>query len=148
MFIKYIWIYKCLFKTSVVCPPELHICCVKQSLTAASRDISYMLSVDIDLKSENNTLKNWTCLWDAPETFCWKHSFLSFTHAHRDAQSEGIKLDTPGKRKAPLSYELSLFSIQASLCLEKARKKVFNPQCLLPGVKHGGGSVMVWAAIS
>jgi hypothetical protein len=27
-------------------------------------------------------------------------------------------------------------------------KEAYNPDCLLPAVKHGVGSVMVWAAIS
>ena len=27
-------------------------------------------------------------------------------------------------------------------------KKAYNPDCMVPSVKHGGGSVMIWAAIS
>jgi hypothetical protein len=27
-------------------------------------------------------------------------------------------------------------------------KKAYNPKCLVPAVKHRGGSVMVWTAIS
>jgi hypothetical protein len=30
----------------------------------------------------------------------------------------------------------------------KVPKEVWNPECLVPTVKHGGGSVMIWAAIS
>ena len=36
---------------------------------------------------------------------------------------------------------------QAGLCLENVQE-VDNPECLVPTVKHGGGSVMICAAIS
>jgi hypothetical protein len=34
-----------------------------------------------------------------------------------------------------------------SLCLENAHE-AYNPECLVPTVKHGDGYVMTWAAVS
>lgn len=42
----------------------------------------------------------------------------------------------------------SLFPTSGRVYVWRQPKEAFNPDCLLPTVKHGGGSVMVWAAIS
>jgi hypothetical protein len=45
------------------------------------------------------------------------------------------------------SFTLFPTSIRKKLLLDKF-KEAYNPECLVPTVKHERGSVMVWAAIS
>jgi hypothetical protein len=40
----------------------------------------------------------------------------------------------------------TLFPISGSF--SRTPKDAYNPECLVPTVKHGGGCVMVWAAVS
>ena len=37
---------------------------------------------------------------------------------------------------------------QAGFIVWTSPKEAYNPECLVPTVKHGGGSVTIWAAIS
>jgi hypothetical protein len=48
------------------------------------------------------------------------------------------------------SDELSftLFPASGKVYVQRTLKEAYNPECLVPTVKHGGGPVMVWAAIS
>jgi hypothetical protein len=40
-----------------------------------------------------------------------------------------------------------LFPISGRVYVWKTSKEAYNPECLVPSVKHWGDSVMVWAAI-
>lgn len=42
----------------------------------------------------------------------------------------------------------TLFSTNGRVYVWRTPKEAYDPDCLLPTVKHGSGSVMVWAAIS
>jgi hypothetical protein len=48
------------------------------------------------------------------------------------------------------SDELSftMFPTSGRVYVWKTPEEAYNPECLVPTMKHGGGSVMVWAAIS
>jgi hypothetical protein len=48
------------------------------------------------------------------------------------------------------SNELSfmLFPTSRRVYVWRTTKEAYNPECLVPSVKHRGGSVMVWEAIS
>jgi hypothetical protein len=41
----------------------------------------------------------------------------------------------------------TLFHTSGRVYVWRTPKEASNPECLVPTVKHGGGSVMVWAAI-
>jgi hypothetical protein len=41
-----------------------------------------------------------------------------------------------------------LFPTSGRVYVWRTPKEAYNPECLVPTVKHGGSSVMVWAAIS
>jgi hypothetical protein len=41
-----------------------------------------------------------------------------------------------------------LFPTRGRVYVLRTHKEAYNPDCLVPTVKHGGGCVMVWAAIS
>jgi hypothetical protein len=42
----------------------------------------------------------------------------------------------------------TLFPTSGWVYVWRTPKEVDNPECLVPTVKHGGGSMMIWAAIS
>jgi len=42
----------------------------------------------------------------------------------------------------------TLFPTSGWVYVWRTSKQVNKPECLVPTVKHGGGSVMIWAAIS
>jgi hypothetical protein len=42
----------------------------------------------------------------------------------------------------------TLFPTSGRVYVWRTPKEAYNPECLLPTVKHGGGSVMVWTKIS
>ena len=42
----------------------------------------------------------------------------------------------------------TLFSISGRIYVWRMSKEAYNPECLVPNAKHGGRSVMMWAAIS
>ncbi|GFU70612.1 DDE_3 domain-containing protein [Trichonephila clavipes] len=68
--------------------------------------------------------------------------YLQWCHTH--------KTWSIGKcKKVTGSYErLSYFSLQQDGCMfHGGLKKAYEADCLLPIVKHGGGYVMIWAAI-
>ena len=47
------------------------------------------------------------------------------------------------------SHESSmLFPASGRVCVRRTPKKTYNPECLVPSVKHGARSVTIWAAIS
>jgi len=41
-----------------------------------------------------------------------------------------------------------LFAASGRIYVSRTPKEAHNPECLLPAVKHGGGSVKIWAATS
>jgi hypothetical protein len=57
---------------------------------------------------------------------------------------------TTGKARVMWSDEPSftLFPTSRGVYVWRTPKEAYNPACLVPTVKHGGGSVVVWAAIS
>jgi hypothetical protein len=42
----------------------------------------------------------------------------------------------------------TLFSTSGRVYVWRTPKKAYNPECLVPTVKHGGGSMIVWMEIS
>jgi len=42
----------------------------------------------------------------------------------------------------------TLFPTSRRVYVWRMPKEAYNPECLVPTVMHGGGSVMMWAAIS
>ena len=42
----------------------------------------------------------------------------------------------------------TLFPTSAWVYVWRTPKAAFNPECLVPSVKHGGESMMIWAAMS
>jgi hypothetical protein len=57
---------------------------------------------------------------------------------------------TTGNARKIWSDDLSftLFPTSGVICVWRTPKEAYNPECLAPTVKHGGATVMVWAAIS
>ena len=58
----------------------------------------------------------------------------------------GVKITRSGLQ-ANRSNWYSLFSTAVRFMLRQPRE-AYNPDCVLPTVRHGGGSLIVWAAIS
>jgi hypothetical protein len=42
----------------------------------------------------------------------------------------------------------TLFPTTGRVYVWRTPKEAYNPECLVPTVKHGGGSVMVWVIMS
>jgi hypothetical protein len=83
------------------------------------------VAISKPLTTENNAKrrKRW-CNDHKTWTFDWKHVIWS------DESSS------------------TLFPTSGWVCVWRTPKEVYNPECLVPTVKHGGGSVLIWAAIS
>ena len=47
-----------------------------------------------------------------------------------------------------MSCSSSCSQCQAGFMFGEHPRKPYNPECLVPSVKHGDGSVIIWAAIS
>ena len=47
-----------------------------------------------------------------------------------------------------MSFSFTLFPMSGQVYVWRTSKAAYNPECLVPSVKHGGGTVMIWAAIS
>jgi hypothetical protein len=45
-------------------------------------------------------------------------------------------------------FSFMLFATSGRVYVWRTLKEAYNPECLAPIVKHGGGSVMVWIAVS
>ena len=48
----------------------------------------------------------------------------------------------------PDESSFTLFPASGRIYVWRTPKKTYNPECLVQTVKHGGGSVIIWAAIS
>jgi hypothetical protein len=57
---------------------------------------------------------------------------------------------TAGKARVIRSHESSftMFPTSGRVYIWRTPKEAYNLECLVPAMKHGGGSVIVWAAIS
>jgi hypothetical protein len=68
-------------------------------------------------------------------------------HDHKTWISDN---QTTGKARETWSDESSftLFPTSLTICVWRISKEAYNPENLVPTVKHGGTSVMVWTAIS
>jgi len=42
----------------------------------------------------------------------------------------------------------SFFMLQHQVYVWRMPKEAYNPECLVPTLKHGGGSMTIWAAVS
>jgi hypothetical protein len=69
--------------------------------------------------------------------------------------NDGVETIKPGHQTAGNALVIwsdessfTLYLASGRVCVWRTPKEAYNPECLVPTVKHGGGSVMVWAPIS
>jgi len=78
--------------------------------------------------------------------------FISKENAHRRRHwCNEHKTWTSGNWKKVIwsdESSFTLFPTSGRVYVWRTPEEAYNPNCLVPTVKHGGGSVMVWAAIS
>lgn len=60
----------------------------------------------------------------------------------------GVKTKRPGPHEVIRFIEFLFFSAAGRVYVWRQSNEAVNPDCFLPTVKHKGGSVMVWTAIS
>jgi hypothetical protein len=64
---------------------------------------------------------------------------------------DGVTTTKPGHETTGTARVIRSFTLlpaSGRVYVWRTPKEAYNPECLVPTVKHGGGSVMVWAAIS
>jgi hypothetical protein len=62
---------------------------------------------------------------------------------HKTRKSENCKHKTWSEESS-----FTLFPAPGRVYVRRTPKEAYNPECRVPAVKHGGRSVMIWAAIS
>jgi hypothetical protein len=71
---------------------------------------------------------------------CVKDGVTTMKHGHQETRNAClIWSDESSFTLSPTSGRVYVW---------RTPKDVYNPECLVPRVTHGGGSVLVWAAIS
>jgi hypothetical protein len=68
--------------------------------------------------------------------------------------NDGVTTIKPGHQTTGNVYDMvyessfTLFPTSGRVYIWRSPKEAYNPECLAPAVKHVGGSMMVWAAVS